>query len=105
MSRFGRGFGSNNRRNCSEEGFLFFFLEIEDSPGIFLFFLFEGFLVKFLLELDNSVYGRELRLDLLGLIFFELKSFFDFGGVACKASEVDELLVSELSNVFGEFIW
>ena len=105
MSRFGRGFGGNNRRNSSKEGLLFFFLKIEDSPGIFLFF----FIVKFLLEFDDSVCGRELRgelrLDLLGLVFFELKSFFDFGGVTRKASKVDELLVSELSNVFDEFIW
>jgi len=104
LSRFGRGFGGNNRRNSSKEGLIFFFIKIEDSLGIFLFF----YIVKFLLEFDNSVYGRELRgelkIDLLGLVFFELKSFFDFGGIARKASKVDELLVSELSNVFDEFI-
>jgi hypothetical protein len=61
-----------------------------------------------LLEFYNSICGRELRgelrLNLLGLIFLELKSFFDFGGIARKASKVDELVVSELSNIFGELI-
>jgi hypothetical protein len=60
-----------------------------------------------LLKFNNSIYGRELRgelrLDLLGLVFLELKLFFNFGGIAYKALEVDKLLVSELSNVFGEF--
>jgi hypothetical protein len=71
---------------------------------MFLFFL----LVKLLLEFDNSINGGELRgelrLNLLGLIFFKLELFLDFGGIAYKASEVDELVVSELSNMFDEFV-
>lgn len=43
-------------------------------------------------------------MNLLGVIFLNLKLFLNFGGVSGKASEVDELLVSELANVLGELV-
>jgi hypothetical protein len=61
LSVFGRGFRSNNRKNYSEEGLLFLEIKIEDSSGIFIFLLFEDFSILFLLEFNNSIYGRELR--------------------------------------------
>jgi len=45
-----------------------------------------------------------LVLDLFDLFLLKYKFLFNFSDVSSQVTKVDELVVAELSNVFGEFI-
>ena len=68
------------------------------SPFFFLL------LVEFLLKFDNPVCSGNLVLDLFDLFLLKCKFLFNFSGVSSQVTKVDEPVVTELSNVFGEFI-
>jgi hypothetical protein len=57
-----------------------------------------------LLELNNSFRGGNLVLDLFDLFLLKNKLLFNFGSITGQVTEVDEPVVAELSNVFGEFV-
>ena len=43
-------------------------------------------------------------LDLFDLFLLKYKFLFNFSGVSSQVTKVDEPVVAELSNVFGEFV-
>jgi len=45
-----------------------------------------------------------LVLDLFDFFLLKYKFLFNFSGVSSQVTKVDELVIAELSNVFGEFV-
>ena len=93
-------FRSNNRRNSSKKGLIVLNLKIKNR----LILTLEDFFILVLLEFDNSLRGGNLILDLFNLFLLKYKFLFNFSGISSQVTKVDELVVAELSNVFGEFV-
>jgi len=93
-------FRSNNRRNSSKKSFLVLDLKIKDR----LILTLEDLFILVLLKFDNSLRGGDLILDLFHLFLLKNKFLFNFSGISSSVTKVDELVVAELSNVFGKFI-